>query len=235
MSTQRSAVALRTILCDSQAQISAINTSILPEGATAYEAASGKSWRLFKSLGDTYDDLISTYILRGSNQSSARWVLEGAQGINPYYAQTYLGTQTTVTIADNTWVLLGTTTGNYNFADFYADGSAFQLTDNNVLTYLGPTRTVQVMVNLTMLSETTTPSTIYGVIRRNTDVVVGSTTSYAIRGQGAVGVSSADAGQLRLDRIVSLTRGTTLTVALRNITSTEDLTVPFYSMILSPL
>lgn len=234
MSTQKSAIALRTLLCDTLAQFYCVNTSILPEGSTCYVAENKSVWRLRKSLGTALDDLIPNSVVKGANQSSARWVLETFEGVSPYFTQVYGSGSQSLVIANNNWILLGTTPGSFSIAN-YIFGDEWSLDDAaNLLTYKGPQQRMRVTVNITMLGQTTGLSTIYGCIRLNNDVAVGTTNSYQSRGQGGVAISSAMAGQLRLERLLTLNTDDVLSLALRNSDTTEDLTIPFYTMTVAP-
>lgn len=233
MSTQKSAIALRTLLCDTLAQFYATNTSLLPEGASCYVAEDQSLWRLDKNLGDALDDLIPVFVVKGANQSSARWVKESIEGSSPYYTQVYGSGSQTLVISNNNWLLLGSTPGTFNLANGELD--LWELDSAaNLLTYHGPEKRMRATVNIAMHSETTGGSTILGVVRLNNDVALGTQNSYQSRGQQGTSITSTFVNQLRLERVLTITADDVISIALRS-SDTEDLTIPYYTFTIAPL
>jgi len=234
MNSLRSAVALRTLLCDTASELAAINSTILPDGATAFDSQSDTLWRLDKTAGVVFDSLLgSGLVLKPDDSTAARWFVQQISGSSPYYSGTYGVAASTVTIAIlNQWAYLGNVPSTFAVN---AGGSAFVLdTASGLVTYHGPPRIVKVSVKASVLNASgATPISIHACISRSDDVVVGTTTDYSSKGEQAI-VTANVTEEIAVERIMLLNPGTTLRLAFRNATNADDLTVTFYQMTVSP-
>jgi len=236
MNSLRSAVALRTILCDTSSELAALNSTLLPDGATAFDSESDTLWRLDKTAGTVFDSLLgSGVLLRPDDGTAARWFAQQISGSSPYYSGTYGVAASTVTIAIlNQWAYLGNVPST--FAVNAGNGSAFVLdTASGLVTYHGPPRIVKVSAKASLLNAIgSTSISIHACISRSDDVVVGTTTDYSSKGEQAI-VTANVTEEISVERILLLNPGTTLRLAFRNATNADDLTVTFYQMTVSPL
>ncbi len=70
----QSAAALRALICDFSTEMRAINSTKLPNGATAFDAQTQTLWRLNKNVGTVFDALIdSGLVLKPNDNTPGRW------------------------------------------------------------------------------------------------------------------------------------------------------------------
>ncbi len=235
MNSLRSAVALRTILCDTSSELRSINSTILPNGATAFDNETDTLWRLDKTAGAVFDALLgSGLLLKPDDQTDARWFAEETSGSSPYYHSSYLASPVAVTMTSNQWNQLGSTTGT--FAESAGAAALFTLsTTTGLITYTGPTRQVLVTMQAVINNGIgATPIDVYAAISRNGDVVDGSTTSYPEKGQMDEVITNV-ASLITVQRIMQLSDGITLQMMFKNITNQDDIVVNGYQCTVAPL
>jgi hypothetical protein len=235
MNSLRSSPSLRNLLVDLTADLTSMNSTILPDGATVFDNQSHTLWRLNKLAGTTLDSLLgSGLLLKPDDQSDARWFAEAISDGSPYYSASHLSGAVGVVMTSNQWAYLGSTAGT--FAASLGNASLFTVnTTTGEVTYNGPPRIVKVGAKASLLNAIgATPITIYAAISRSNDVIAGGTTDYSAFGQQAI-VTANVVEEISVDRLTLLNPGTTLRLAFRNATNGDDLTVQFYQMTVSPL
>lgn len=236
MNSLRSPSALRTLLCDTSAELGSINSTILPDGATAFDSQSDTLWRLDKSAGTVFDALLTSgLVLKPDDDTPARWVAQEISGSSPYYSGTYGVAASTVTIAIlNQWAYLGNVPSTFAVNAGNPEGFVLD-TASGLVTYHGPPRIVKVSAKASVLNAIGgTSISIHACISRSDDVVAGSTTDNSSKGEQAI-VTANVTEEISVERILLLNPGTTLRLAFRNATNADDLTVTFYQMTVSPL
>lgn len=234
MNSLRSSVALRTLLCDTLAELSSINSTTLPDGATAFESQSDTLWRLDKSAGTVFDALLgSGLLLKPDDGTAARWFAQTTQGSSPYSNSTYLVSAAAVVMTAGQWNYLGSTAAT--FALSTGDTSAFSLNlTTGEVTYHGPTRQVLVSAKASVLNGAAANSiSIHACISRNNDVVAGAGGDYSAKGEQAM-VTADVTEQISTERIMQIGPGVTLRLAFRNATNSDDLSVSFYQLCIVP-
>lgn len=235
MNSLRSPAVFRVILCDTTAELRQLNSTELPDGAMLYNNENNSLYRLDKDAGTTFDSLIPTLaVVKPNDNTTARWLADEVSGATPYYYEAYLNGVATVTIAaSNTWALLG----NQSASFLKANGSiAYTLDpDTGMLTYNGPPilAVVRAAASLTNASGAT-QVTVSLAISHSNDIPSGATGSKQQYGQQQADVSDAQAS-IVTERIVLLTPGSTLRLALRNAVNGDDLLIGAYQMVIAPL
>jgi hypothetical protein len=235
MNSLRSPAIFRTILCDTSAEMRAINSTTLPDGATLFNNENKSLYRLDKDAGTTFDSLIPTLaVIKPDDGTAARWLADTVAGATPYYYEAYLSGGATVTIAgSNTWALLGNQVATF----LKANGTiAYTLNaTTGLLTYNGPPvlALVRAAVSLSNASGATSINASV-VISHNNDVPSGDTGAKQSRGMQQGDVSS-DQASLTTQRIVLLSPGSTLQLALRNGVNGDDFLIADYQIVILPL
>lgn len=235
MNSIRSAVALRTLLVDTLAEMLAINSTILPDGATAYESQSDTLYRLDKSAGNFYDSLIgSGVVVKPDDTTDARWFAEATVGSSPYFFESYLDNPVAVTLTQNEWKYLGSTAGS--FLSSFGNTSLFTLNPTTgELTYNGPARQVLVTMQASVNNGTgATSVAIHACISRAGDVVPASTIDHPEKGEQAQNVINVF-GLITVQRAMLLNPGTKIQLAFRNTTNSDDIVATYYQATVAPL
>lgn len=237
MNSLRSPAVFRTILCDTSEELEAMNSTVLPNGATLYDNETSILYRLFKNLGATFDDLIpGRAIIKPNDDTSARWVAQTISGATPFYYESYLASSATVTIAgSNTWALLGNVASSFARANGSALAYDLSATTGQV-TYSGPPILAAVRARASLGNASGgTPIIVSAAISHNNDIASGATGPKESAGmqQGEI----ADGGQtcIPTERILLLAPGSTLRLAFRNTINGDDLSVAAYQLIVNPL
>lgn len=235
MVARLSSPALRVLLFDLASELATYNSSELPNGATAYDNQSAALYRLNKTAGTTYDTLIgSGQVIKPDDQTDARWIAESINGASPYFHSSYLNGTVSVTMAGTQWGYLGNVAGT--FAVSTGSGAVFAI-DNATgeVTYHGPPVGMLVSATISLANaDSATPITVAGCISRNDDVVAGSTTAYAVKGQQEADIGDGVVIEMTLQRVMTLNPGTTLRLALRNLVNGDDLQALFYQLSVTP-
>lgn len=236
MNSLRSPAVNRLQLCDTTAEFQALNSTTLPDGALVYNNQTNSLYRLDKDAGTTFDSLIASgAIVKPDDGTSARWIAEEISGATPYYYEAYLNGVASVTIAgSNTWALLGNQAASFLRAN--GNASAFTLSaTTGLVTYNGPPllALVRAAVSLSNASGAT-PITVSAALSHSDDIPSGATGSKQQYGQQQGDVSDAQA-EFTTQRIVLLTPGSTLQLALRNAVNGDDLLIAAYQLVVTPL
>ncbi len=235
MTSRLSAAALRTLILDTPTELDTYNSSELPDGATVYLNDIKALYRLDKFAGTAFDALIGDgYVVKPDDQTAARWLLESSEGSSPYFQSSYLVSPLAVTLTQSAWAYLGNVAGS--FAVSAGSGAAFTI-DNATgeVTYHGPQRTVLVTATATIQNTSSaTRVVVQSCLSRNSDVVAGSTGNYEVKGQQQASIVDVPY-EMTVQRIVSLSQGTTLRLAFKNVTNGDDLSVVFYQLAITPL
>ncbi len=83
-------------------------------------------------------------------------------------------------------------------------------------------------------ADSATPISVAACISRNNDVVAGSTTAYAVKGQQEADIGDGAVTEMTVQRVMTLNPGTTLRLALRNLVNGDDLQATFYQLTITP-
>lgn len=236
MTALRASAFLRAQLVDSSAVLAEMNSTKLPDGATVFDNETDVLWRLDKSAGTTFDAALinSGVMIKPNDGTDARWFAEVSSGGSPYYSASYAVSANAVVMTAGQWNYLGSTPGT--FARSIGDGHAFTVnTTTGEVTYHGPPRLVLVSAQCSVLNGAAANSiSIHACISRNNDVVAGAGGDYSALGEQAM-VTADVTDQLSTQRLMLLNPGTTLRLAFRNATNSDDLSVSFYQLCVTPI
>ena len=235
MTSRLSAVALRTLLVDTSAELASINSTQLPDGATVFDNQSDTLWRLDKTAGTVFDPLLGTgLVLKPDDQTAARWFADAIGGSSPYYHSSYLAAPVAVIMTSNQWNALGSTSGT--FAESSGSDAAFILSaTSGIVHYAGPPRTFLVTMQASVNNgSSSTPIDVHAVIGRNGDVVAGGTTDYSSKGEQQQEVINT-VSLITVQRVMQLSDGIDIQMFFRNSTNGDDLVANNYQCTIAPL
>jgi hypothetical protein len=235
MSASRSAAALRTQLYNTEAEFLAVNSTLLPDGATAYVAATRSLYRLYKAGSALLAIATSGLIVAPDDSSGAAWVLQEINGASPWLTVvTQQNNVVNVVISASTWVQMDSGSPN-TFVQQVGSDDAFQLNStSSEITYRGPARTFRLSCYASVSSAVAGAIGIQLAIAVNDDIAVGS--SGAEHAKGAMHVHAEDVSVFAAsERFVELEDGDTIRVMWRNTTDAADLTVSFLQIAITPV
>lgn len=214
---------------DTAAQLGEANSTILPNGSTAFVADTRTLYRLDKSpvvLSPALGDLVVT----PADQSGAKWIAEERNGGNPFHATVYLNGFATCAMSGMTWQYLGNNPASF-LPGFVNPAFSVNPTTSEV-TYLGPQREMKVSVKLSLFNvDGATLVNASGVVSLSGDVVVGTTTAHDSKGQMSTDVDN-NIQELATERVLILSTNNTLRLAIRNPVNTDDFGIGFYQMVI---
>lgn len=226
----RSSPALRNDICDTVAQLQQRFTRPLPNRATVYVTGAEALYRLYKSLGATFDDLTGQVVVPG-DQSTNRWLQESVYGASPWAGTEISDAVVLVTpSAQFAWTALGTTAGSFSLASGAAAMFAVNAT-SSLLTYHGPTRYMNIAYETTIRSSAAV--VVEAAISVNNDVPAANTSEHRSAGEQSTTVNTVPsfiAGQ----RSVLLADGNTIRLMVRNMTGTQVIEIDYFSLSVNP-
>ncbi len=235
MNSLRSSVFFRTLLCDTTAEFQALNSTELPDGATAFNRQDETLWRLDKNAGDDFDDLETNVLQKPNDQTNGRWFAELVNGGSPYQFSGYLAAPVAVTMTGNQWNKLGSTTGIFEGTSGTGSGLFTQDPDTGEITYNGPPRSMLASVRACINNGIgSTSIAMHAAIALDGDVADGGTTNYPELGEQAENIINT-LSQIVVERVVQLTPGAKLQLLFRNATNADDIVVTYYQINHSPL
>lgn len=235
MNSLLSAVAFRTLLCDTTDEFQALNSAKLPDGATVFNREENTLWRLNKFIGDDFDALSAAVIQRPDDLTDARWFAEVSSFGNLYEFSGYVAAAVAVTMTSNQWNPLGSTAGTFAAATGSSTGLFTQSPTTGVITYNGPARLAVITMTAAINNGIgATPIAMHAAVSVDGDVVTGTTTLYPEKGE--MGQSVINTLQMiTVRRTVLLSAGSTYRMTFRNATNGDDIVVNFYQVEIEPL
>ncbi len=235
MSALRSSPALRSIICDFTSEFLAYNSAELPDGATLFDNESHTLWRLNKFVGDGFDTLSASVLVKPNDQTEARWIAESINDSSPFNFEGYAAAAVAVTMTSNQWNPLGSTAGTFAVATGGASGLFTQSATTGEITYNGPQRPAVITMTASINNGIgATPVAIHAAVSENDDVQAGTTTAYPEKGEMAQTIT--DTFQLiTVRRSVLLLSGAKFRMTFRNATNGDDIVANFYQVNIEPV